>query len=222
MRERREHALAQELPERLAGDARDDQAQHHVARVAVGPARSRRKAALPGAPQQRQHLVVVDLADGSPGRRAALVRGRHQVLVVGQPRGVGEQVTDRDPLPVRREGRNEVGERVLVTQLAVAHEQHDGSGRELLGDRGQAESRCRVDPLARAQVAHTVAALEDGLAVLAHEHREPGLVAPDEPLEDGGRGGLARARAPTRTPTSAEHETRELHFPGPPPAGARS
>ena len=69
--QRCEDALVQELPEGLAGDARDDQAQQHVARVAVGPARPRGKAPRLCVPQEGQHLA----RRGAGGRRSRSAGG---------------------------------------------------------------------------------------------------------------------------------------------------
>jgi len=69
--ERREDPLAEELVERLPRDAGDDEAEEHVARVAVGPARPRGEEALRLAPQQGEDLVVLDLALLRPGAAPA-------------------------------------------------------------------------------------------------------------------------------------------------------
>src|ERR1051326_2863257 len=100
------------------------------------------------------------------GRRPA---GSHQVFVVGQPRGVGEQVTDGDGAAVGGKDWKDLGESGVIAQFVIVHKQHDGHGGELLGKRGEAEVRTAIDGGLRTKIAHAVAVLENRAAVLAYE-----------------------------------------------------
>ena len=94
--ERCEDSLAQHVAERAARGALRDQAEQHVAGVAVGPAGPRREPKLRRFFEQAPDLVVADLAFGGPASGAPLLALVHQRLVVGESRRVGEQMADRD------------------------------------------------------------------------------------------------------------------------------
>ena len=92
-----------------------------------------------------------------------------------------EQIADRDRLAVGREFGEEVGEVIVVVQLAVTHQQHDAGRGELLGKRCQAEIGLRIDGMQGAQI---------GDAVPAAKCRTP--VADDENGSSGGVAGFKR------------------------------
>ena len=50
-----------------------------------------------------------------------------------------QKIANGDAFPVLREVGEDIGEPVLVAQLAIARQQHDRHGGELLGARRQAE-----------------------------------------------------------------------------------
>ena len=81
-----------------------------------------------------------------------------------------EQVTNRDGLAVFRKFREEVGEMVVIVQLAVARQQHDARRRELLGKRRQTKIRLRIDGVPRVQIGNAVSATKDGPPIADHEH----------------------------------------------------
>jgi hypothetical protein len=181
--ERLEDPLAQDVGERPARGTRGDQAEDHEAGVAVGPAAARREASFRRLLQEPERLVVADLTLVGPGRSAARLGLVHQLLVVGEPGRVRQQVADRDRLSVRREARKGLGQRFVVPQPPVADEQHDRGGGELLGHRGQPEVGACADWSAGAQIADALRLLEDGAAAAPHEHGEARLVRGDEILE---------------------------------------
>lgn len=73
----------------------------------------------------------------------------------------------------------------IVGELTVVDEQHDGHGGELLGAGGEAEVCNGVDFCVRAQIAHAVAAFEDGTTVLADEDGKTRRVGLSGAGEDG-------------------------------------
>ena len=188
-----------------------------------GPARRSRSCCRPSSSPGRSGPSSRPAAARGPRRRgsvapasrgrAALLGRRHQVLVVREAGRVGQQVADRDLLPVSRERREEVGERVLVSELAVADEQHGGHRRELLGHRGEAEARGRVDAAAT-KVAEPVPAREDRLPVLPHERGEAGLAITDPALQESRGARLSPVAGKRRRGEKRrdERETREPHF----------
>ena len=94
-----------------------------------------------------------------------------------------EEIADRDGPAVFGEIREEIRQTVLVAELPVVHEQHDGGGRELLRDRGQTEVGLAVDRAHGLQVRDTAGADVNGAPILHHEDRRSGLALGDEALE---------------------------------------
>jgi hypothetical protein len=81
-----------------------------------------------------------------------------------------QQISHSDGFPVGRKFRENFRQRLVVAQLAVVHQQHNGHGRELLSAGSQPEICGRVDRLFVAQVAQAIALSEQHLPVLFHEH----------------------------------------------------
>src|ERR1035441_9359041 len=90
---------------------------------------------------------------GAPSGTVDFFSGVHQVFVVRQTRGVGEQMSDGDGAAIGGEVREDAREFAVVLELAVMDQQHDGHGGELLGDGGQAEIGLPVDFGGGAEVA---------------------------------------------------------------------
>ncbi len=128
--------------------------------------------------EQSQHVLILNLMFGRP-----LVR-IHRVFVVGESRSVGEQVAHGDGACVGRKAREDIGKRLVVAELAVVYQEHDGHRGELLGERRQAEIRDGIDLSQAAQIPHAVAALEDRAAVLADEDGESRGLRAGERSED--------------------------------------
>ena len=189
-----EDRLLEERRVVLARGGLDDLPEHDVSGVAVAEFLARLEV-------ERLVLELGDqLLERDPhGQGLQEVRERR---VVGDARGVGEQVVDRDLVP--RLGR--VGQvfldLVLDVQLAPLLEDHDGHGRELLGDRPQAELGLGRVGHVMLQVGHAVALAEEDLAVASHQDRAAEMVAldprghvfldPGRELVRIGRGGLGR------------------------------
>lgn len=96
-----------------------------------------------------------------------------------------EQVADGDGFSVGGELGKDVGEMVVVVEFAVVDEQHDARCGELLGERGQAEICLVVYGAEGAKVGNSVAAAEDGLAVVDDEDRGAGSGGGFQWGEDG-------------------------------------
>ena len=69
-------------------------------------------------------------------------------------------------------------------QPAVAHQQHDGGSRELLGKRGQAKICFRIDGTQGAQIGNAVSTAEDRLSVADDKDGGAGSVAGFQRGED--------------------------------------
>src|SRR6266496_2274499 len=92
--EGREDPVAQDVAEWLARRPGRHEPEEDVAGVAVGPARPRREEAARLLLEQLQDLGVTDLALGGPDRSLVLLRVFHELLVVGQTGGMGQQLAD--------------------------------------------------------------------------------------------------------------------------------
>src|SRR6266566_3915184 len=68
--------------------------------------------------------------------------------------------------------RIDFAERFVSSEFSVVHQKHDGHSGKLLGKGSQAEIGARIDFDFRAEITHAVGALECGLAIVAHQHRE--------------------------------------------------
>ncbi len=162
-------ARAEEIGIGVAGDFGDDQAENDVSGVAIGPACARGEFGPALAGEQVQHFLVLNLAVGGPDGSLALFHFVHQVFIVGESGGVGEQMADGDGLAVGGEGGEDFGQGLVIAQLAIVHQEHDCHGGELLGERGKTEVSGRVDCRERLEVARTIAAFEDRAPVLPDE-----------------------------------------------------
>ena len=87
-----------------------------------------------------------------------------------------EQVADRDGFAVGGEFGEEIGEVVVVVQLAVVDEQHDAGRCELLGEGCEAEICGGVDGVEGAEIGDAVSAAKDGLALRTTSTAAPGAV----------------------------------------------
>ena len=171
--------VVQELPERLAGNLRDNQPQHYVRGIAVSPMRPWRKLTCGLPLQQSQDFLVLNLMRGGP------CIGFHQVFVVRQSRRVRQQMAHSDGLPVRREIRQDFGQPPVVPQLVIVDQQHDGHGRKLFGEGCQAKVRFGIDGGQCSQIANPIASLEYGAAIPAHQHRHSRRFRIGQRREDG-------------------------------------
>ena len=96
----------------------------------------------------------------------------HQIFVIRQTGNVIQKVTNRDRFSIIRKIRKDFAERFVSSEFSVVHQKHDGHSGKLLGKGSQAEIGARIDFDFRAEIAHAVGALECGLAIVAHQHRE--------------------------------------------------
>ena len=176
MRSRRN--VGKDRPETLL----HDEAEHDVARIAVAPKGPRHEPAGLLGLQELEDAGVVDLGflDGEGG-----VGRRHEVLVVGEARGVVEEMTHGDGPAVLREVREEAGQAVLVAELAVAHEHHHRHRGELFCDRGQPEDGPAVDRAHALHVRDAARAEIGDLSVSQHEDPGPRLARGSGGGEEG-------------------------------------
>ncbi len=170
---RRPHAEGSEDPapqERGIGGARgllDDRTEEDVARVVVAPAR----------PGRELHRLLLEAVDQLGERHVGLDLRRHPAGHPGvalDPGRVGQEVLDRDDVPLRRVVRQELRDRVGEGELSLLGEHEDRHGRELLRHRPEPEDRIRAQRDVELEVGHP-----DGLPV---DH----LAVPDG--DDGGAG----------------------------------
>jgi hypothetical protein len=116
---------------RLVRGALDDPGQQHITGAAVGEPLSRR-AEQRGIGEETQFFLGRD----RPGQ---IQPGKIQS--VHQPGRVAEQVADRHRVPARRAPVKPAVHGVVDRQLAAVRQQQDGRRGELLGDRGDLETR---------------------------------------------------------------------------------
>src|SRR5690348_3686261 len=121
----------------------------------------------------------------------------HQIFVGDEAGRVIQQIANGDGAAVRGEFRENILESLIVTQLAVMNEEHDGDGGELFGAGGEAEIRARINRQIGAQVAHAVDVFEKRATILADENSEAGLIRRGDNLGENGielrSGGSLRA-----------------------------
>ena len=117
-----------------------------------------------------------------------------------------EEVTDGDGAAVFGEVREDVGQAVLVAELAVADEQHDGRGRELFRDRGQAEGRPAVDRAHALQVPDAARAEVDDLPVFEDDDPRAGLALGADAREEGVGEPVRLVRGPGRPARGDERQ----------------
>jgi hypothetical protein len=86
---------------------------------------------------------------------------------------VVEQIANSDGFPVGGKFRKEVSQVVVVTQLAIAHQQHNARRCKLLSKRRQPEIRSIIDGRERPQISNAISASKHRLAVANHKHRRP-------------------------------------------------
>lgn len=96
-----------------------------------------------------------------------------------------EQIADRNGFAVRRKFREEVGEVVVVVELAVANQEHDARRRELLGERCQPEVGLPVDGMESTEIGDAVAAAEDHLTAMDYQDGGAGSGGGFQGGEDG-------------------------------------
>ncbi len=95
-----------------------------------------------------------------------------------------EEIPDRDVFAVSGKIREYFRECLVIAQLPIVDEQHDGHGGELLGEGRKPEVRVCVDFRVSAQVRVAVAFFKRGAPVLANEHRQSGRVFLGDGTED--------------------------------------
>jgi hypothetical protein len=81
---------------------------------------------------------------------------------------VVEQVADRDTVPLGRDVRQELLQRVVERELPLLHQAHDGRARELLGDRADAIDRLDGRRHVVLEIREPVPLREDRTTVLHH------------------------------------------------------
>ena len=94
----------------------------------------------------------------------------HQRFVVLQSGRVVQQIADADRFAAARKFRKDLGEIFVVPELAIVHQQHCRHRSKLFCARSQPEVCLGVDGRQRPQIAHSVAALENGAPILADQH----------------------------------------------------
>src|SRR5207248_3413106 len=99
-----------------------------------------------------------------------------EVFVVRQARSMVEQIADSDGFPVGGEFGKDVGEVVVVMQLAVMDEEHDAGGSELLSKRGETEIRVGFDGMPGAQICDAVSLAKGDLPFIDDENRRTGSI----------------------------------------------
>ncbi len=159
-----EHVLLQVPLVRRTGDSLDDHTEEEIAGVRVRELGA-------GLELERPVLEVRD--DLRLG--VWLVAHLHQLGVggvAGDPRGVREQLVNRHMAPALGRLRHVLADGVLDAELALLHEREDRGGRELLGERADAEARGGRRGEASLAVRLAVCFSEDDLSV-AHEGEVP-------------------------------------------------
>src|SRR5262249_2319829 len=87
-----------------------------------------------------------------------------------------QQVANRDVLAIRGKFWKKLRQLVVVLQRAIVRKQHDRHGGELLRKGRETKISSRVDFRFGAQVAHSVAVLENGLGILAHQNGDTWII----------------------------------------------
>jgi hypothetical protein len=100
----------------------------------------------------------------------------HECFVIGQTGGVVQQISNGDGFPVGWEIRENFGERFIVAQLAVMNQQHDSHGGKLLGERGQAKIRSRIDFFGRTQFLQAITFAKENVSVLLNQSSHARLI----------------------------------------------
>src|ERR1700730_4458858 len=129
--ERSEDTLLQKLAERLTRNFFYHHGQDGVTGIAVVPLRARGKLAAGLVLEKLEHARVVNLRNSIARRADSCLR--HQIFVVAQARGMVKEVAHSDGFAVGGKLRKDIAEAVVIMQLAVAYQQHDGGGGELFG-----------------------------------------------------------------------------------------
>jgi len=172
--ERIENRLLQEFCIPLASQALDDLAEHDVGVIAVFELFAWSEAQFLLAAEQLKHFRGGQFVCGGRafGRSKIVFVQFHgqNVVVLRKPRSVIEQVADGDGAGVGGELRAKFGERIVKLEFVPLRENHNGHGRELLGERRQEKLRVGRDGRARVEIGKS-----ENLAVLdasiADEHR---------------------------------------------------
>jgi outer membrane receptor protein involved in Fe transport len=162
--ERHEDPLADEIGEAHTGRAFDDLGQHVVAGIAVLVACARLEHWLRHRPEQLRGIRVA-----RPSARRV-----DDVVILGKAAGVCQQMANRHS-GVRRERGHIAADRVVVPELAVLGEPHDGHRRELLRDRVEPERGLDGQRNPTLEVRMPVRTLVNDAAVLHDEDVRAGL-----------------------------------------------
>ena len=168
--EGREDVVREELSERLSGNSLHHQRQHLVpgVRVLVALTGGEQGGLVPGG--QEPHRLF--------GVGHALDRLLFEdVVVVRNPRGVGEEVAEGDTVSEACELGQESDQRIVERELTAVGEDHDRHRGDLLRHRSQAERRVRGDGFPALEIGKTVSRGVEDLVVLHHQDRRPGGVA---------------------------------------------
>ncbi len=86
-----------------------------------------------------------------------------------------QQIANRNGFAIRGEIGKHIGEFIVVAQFSIMHEQHDRHGGKLFCERREPKICGWRNLKLRTQVAHSVAALENCLAILADDYSEAGI-----------------------------------------------
>ncbi len=191
----REDGVREELPEGLSRDPLDDQRQHLVAgvRVLIPFARGEQGGFIPGGQKEHRLLGVGHALCGL---------FLEDVVVVRQPRGVGQEVAQRDRVAESLELGQELHHRVVVVELAAFGQDHDRHGGELFRNRGQPEGGLRSNGFPAFEVGESKTGGVQDLIVPHHHDRSAGRVTGREGGEEGVDPG-SQVRALARRGTGA-------------------
>ena len=159
----REYPRAQEIAVGLSADPVDDHPEHDVGGVAVVPTHARGE--FRGQLHRQAHEFILGVFAPGIERLAGIV-------VVGDARGVGQQVAQGDFCPRRRGFGQMAADGVVERELAVLREQEHGHRDELLGQRGDLVDAFGQRGGAQLDVGQAVALGEDEFVVDRHRQRQ--------------------------------------------------
>jgi hypothetical protein len=220
----REDPVVQEPGERLPGYRLDHEREDGVPGIAVAERRPRGEQQAIGTVKQSQHVAIRD---------ASCRRGVEEILVCPEPRGVREEMADRDLATIRGKVGQNVARALLEPEPALVDEQHDPHGREGLGERGEAKVRALGHGRPVLEIGEAVRARERDTAVLDDDHRGPWhagtAVRSEEPVDRPvlGRRGCPDGSVEPHDPAARHGEHCTGHHPkhdspSPPPQGQGS
>jgi len=93
-------------------------------------------------------------------------------------------MANRDSAAVDGKPGKDIGERPVISELTVMHQQHDCHGGKLLAEGGKPEIGAGIDFLEGVKIRDPVAAGENGMAVLTDQHRRARGLGVDESREN--------------------------------------